>query len=867
MQSHLEWKIEELVARGMPEGEARNAALREMGGIEQRKEECRDARQVRPLEDLMRDLIFGLRLLRKSPGFTFVVVIALALGIGANTALFSLFHQILLRNLPVSHPEELVAVVTQHPRWGQLSSFSYPMFRQLSTQSSVSSGMIGLAGADLNVGHATGSDKAKGELVSGNYFEVLGVRPFLGRLFNEMDDVTPGAHPLAVLNYSYWQSRFGGNAAIVGSQIILNGQPITVIGVSPPGFYGIELGSNPDVRLPITMAEALRPGPYMHLGNPGHQWLRIMARLKPGVSRSQAAAVLAVLHGQIRAQEVKETEATMSEQARKDMLAMRLQLLPGAQGLANLQKGFEKPLRLLLAITVVILIITCANLANMLLARNAAREPEIAMRLALGASRGRLVRQWLTESALLSLAGGVAGIFVAAWCQSALLSFVPASQRMNLDASPDLYVLGFALFISLLTGLAFGVGPAWQVSRASIEQAQKGNARVARGFRGGLVMLQIALCLPLLVVAGLFLHSLRNTRMVPTGFDGRNVILASLNPALNGYPEETLRQFFDRVLEEGRAIPGVEAAGLASCIVMSGDSDEMGVVVEGHEPQPNENQSPNFNTVSPGYFGAMHLPIVSGRDFNEHDTANAPRVGVINETMARYYFGKESPLGKKFGTDKVPDTEIIGVVKDAKYLSMKEEPVRHCYLPLAQSPVAVTMTLHLRTAANPQMIVDLLRAKVRAIDPNVPLFDVKTLAAEIDDSLAQDRLITWLSTALGVLATLLATIGLYGVIAFSVARRTREVGIRMALGAQRWDILGLVMKRVSLLVGAGLVAGMIVAAAGGRFLQGILFGVTAADPGTFLGAAAILMLAAAIAAYLPARRALRVNPSVALRYE
>ena len=804
LQFHLEQRTEELVARGTPPSEAHLIALREMGGIEQRKEECRDARRVRALEDLVRDLIFGLRILRKSPGFTIVVISALALGIGANTALFSLFHQVLVRNLPVRNPEQLVAFSVMHPRFGELSSFSYSMFRQLGAQNTVLSGLIGLSGLDLNVGSATGSDKARGELVSGNYFEVLGVPPAHGRVFNRMDDQTPGAHPVAVLSHAYWQRRFGGDPNVIGSQLILNGQPVTVIGVSAAGFYGIELGTNPDIRLPLVMSDIFRAGPHRNLDNPGHWWLRLLGRLQPGVSRAQAEAALAVLHRQIRAEEVAQTGTEMSERAKKDMLDLRPVLAPGGQGLARLQGSFAKPLRLLFAITVVILVITCANLANMLLARNAAREKEIAMRLALGASRWRIVRQWLTESALLSLAGGAAGILLSTWCQGALLSFIPASERMNLSATPDLPVLGFALAVSILTGLAFGVIPALQVSRTSIEQTQKkGNGRVSGGFRGGLVVLQIALCLPLLVVAGLFLHSLRNTRTIPTGFDGRHVILASINPLLNGYPEASVRQFFDRLLLETRAIPGVEAAGLATSVVLSGEADKIAVVVEGYEAREGEDRSPFLNTVSPGYFDAIRLPVVAGRAFTERDHAAAPRVGLINETMARYYFGTANPIGKKFGTDKMPDIEIVGVVKDAKYVSVREEPERHYYLPMAQNGVSLAMTLHVRTTSDPQMFVELLRSRVRAIDANVPLYNIKTLAAEIDDSLAQDRLVAWLSTALGLLATLLATIGLYGVIAFSVARRTREVGIRMALGAQRAHILALIMKRVGALLAAG----------------------------------------------------------------
>ena len=615
LQYHVDCRTDELIRGGMTAHEARLAALREIGGgLEQRKEECRDARKTRPLEDLVRDLTFGLRMLRKSPGFTAVVITALALGIGANTALFSLFHQVLIRKLPVANPDELVVLATQSPRWGQMTSFSYPMFRELRDRNEVLSGLFALAGVTLNVGDAAGSDKANGQFVSGEYFEQLGVRPILGRLLNRSDDRTPGAHPVAVLSHAYWQRRFGGDPAIIGREIALNGHPTTVIGITPPGFYGTDLSMNIDVRVPVMMTPVFRPEPAGRLEKTGYQWLRVMGRLKPGVSRAQAEAALAGLYRQTREHEIGEIGSGMSELAKTNMLAMRLTLLPGEQGSRQLQQGFDKALRLLLGITVIILVITCANLANMLLARNAAREQEIAMRLALGASRTRLARQWLTESALLAVLGGAAGVLVASWCQSALLSFMPEDQRTNLSASPDLYVLGFALVMSLITGVVFGLAPALQVSRSSLEQAQRGTSRVATGFRGGLVALQIALCVPLLIVAGLFLNSLRNTRLVPVGFDANNILVASINPGPNGYAGPRLHQFFTRVLEEIRALPGVDAAGLASTVVLSGNADKIVVAVEGYEPTPGEDRSPYMTTITPGYFVAMRLPIIAGRD-------------------------------------------------------------------------------------------------------------------------------------------------------------------------------------------------------------------------------------------------------------
>jgi predicted permease len=869
LQYHLERKIEELTAQGLPPAEARNAAIREMGGLEQRKEECRDARRVRWIEDLFRDVALGLRLLRKNPGFTAVVIIALALGIGANTALFSLFNQVLIRSLPVANPGELVIVGTTNGLAEADMTFSYPAYREFRDKNTAFTGVLAQAGLELNVGYEGQSEKAFGQTVSGNYFTTLGVRPWIGRLLGPEDDQTSGAHPVAVLSNTYWQRRFGGDPSIVGKQLILNGHSITVLGVTPPSFYGTELAANPDISVPMAMTTVFRPIPANRLENPRHRWLKIMARLSPGVSISQAQASLEILHHQFLEQDVLRLLPTASEFSRKQMLAKRIALLRGDQGFSEMQKGLSKAFFLLFGITIVLLVITCANLANMLLARNAAREEEITMRLALGASRSRLVRQWLTESALLSLLGGAAGVLVATWCARALLSFLPENQRTNLSVSVDPLVLGFAVAASLVTGILFGIIPALQVSKASLEHAKKGSSRVTGGFRGSLVALQITLCLPLLIVAGLLLNSLRNTRLATKEFHGRNVILASLNPSLNGYPPPRVRELFDRLLEQARAIPDVQAAALATGVILSGGWDEITINVEGYQPREDEDMNAYENTVSSDYFRALGLPILAGRDFSAGDNLGASKVGIINETMARYYFGERSPIGKTFTTDPKapPDIEIVGVVKDAKYVSAKETPKRHIYLAAAQAERLIDMTLHIRSAGKVQFTMEQLRGKLREIDPNVPLYDVKTLETGIDEILASDRLITWLSTCLGVLATLLATIGLYGVIAFSVARRTREIGIRIALGAGRRALFFLIVKQVALLVSIGLGSGLILAAASCRFLGAILFGVTPADPVTFVSAVMILLSAAALAVYFPARRALRVDPSVALRCE
>ncbi len=866
LQYHLDQRTEELVATGMTEADARRTAAHQLPGLEQIKEECRDMRKVRPIEDLVRDVAFGARLLRKSPGFTVVVLIVLALGIGANTALFSLFNQVLLRSLPVANPDELVVLVSKVPRWGTFSSFSYPMFRELRDKNTVLTGLLAHSGADLNVGYGGQSTKAVGEVVSTEYFNVLGVRPWLGRFIDRTDEERAVANPVAVLTYSCWQQRFGGDRSIVDRDIVLNGHATRIIGIAPPGFYGTELNRSPDVFVPVTLKKVFEPVPRDRFDNPGQQWLRVMGRLKPGVSIQQAQAAIDLLHHQVREREVQALPPRPRDSDNM-MLETHVELQPGAHGFGLLQRELAKALRLLLVISAIILVITCANLANMLLARNAARAQEITMRLALGASRLRLVRQWLTESALLSLLGGGLGVVVSVWCQGALLSFLPVEQRANLSSHPDVAVLAFAIAVSVITGLLFGLAPALQVSRASLHH--KASSENAGGFRAGLVALQVALCLPLLVIAGLFLASLRNTRTLPTGFESKNVILATIDPSLNGYDQPRVRHLFQQTLQAARALPGVEAAGFGHTVVLSGSADQMVLTVEGFTQKASDEMTALVNTISPGYFEALRLPLVSGRYFNERDAAGSRPVGIINETIARQFFPGKNPIGMRFGTDtkSPPNIEVIGVVRDAKYTTITEKPERQYYIPMSQNPELRDMTLHIRASGDPRLLVELLRSKIRAIDPNVPLFNVKTLEQGIDESLSHDRLVAWLSIALGALATALCAIGLYGVIAFSVARRTREVGIRMALGAQRRDILALIVKRVTLLLTGGVLIGAIGALAGTRVIGSLLFGVTPTDPGVFAAATAILLLAAAVAAYLPARRALQVNPSVALRYE
>ena len=878
LRGHIDALTEENIRRGMNENEARHAARREFGGVEQMKECYRNQRGLPFLETLAQDLRYALRMLVKSPGFTAVTILTLALGIGANTGLFSLVNSVLLANLAVRNPQELVVIKYTDSRSEQAQEdFSYPMYRAIRDKNTVFANVLTRSGVNFNASYGGQSERAVGELVSGNYFETLGVQPFLGRLIGPEDDRTPGAHPLAVLSYGYWQRRFGSDPAVVGKDIILNDNPIRVIGITPPGFYGTEMARNPDIRVPMMMATVFRPVPANRLQSSRHRWLTVLARRKPEVSLAQAQASLDILYRQVLAAELQELGASVNAHEKERALASRIQLQQGNQGFAHLRGEMERPLLLMFSVTGIVLLVACANLANLLLARNAKRAQEVSVRLAIGAGRGRLVRQWLTESLLLAVLGGCAGILVAYWAKTALVGFLPADFSTNLRAPMDLRVLGFALLASFITGLLFGLAPALQLSRTGVSMALQNDApAIASGerlfsLRSALIFLQLALSLPLLIGAGLFLHSLRNLRGVNTGFVKENVFLATLNPAMNGYPQGRIKSLYDDLLARVRTLPGVRAASLTTSSVISGGWDQEGVKVEGYQPGPDENMSPNAAAISPGYFATMGIPFVSGRDFTEQDSASHTKVVIINETMAHYFFGNKDPLGKKIGTDddpKVPpDREIIGVVKDAKYVRLSEAPRRHFYAPMAQEERLSDMTLQVCTSDDPEKIGDLVRAQVHDLDANLPLYATTTLEIQIDDSLTQERLLTWLSSLFGLLATLLASLGLSGVVAFSVARRTREIGIRMALGAQPGDILRQVVSPMALLVTAGMAVGLAAAYGLSRLLGSMLYEVGSADPLAFAGACFLLGVVAALAAYLPAQRATQVDPVVALRHE
>ena len=824
---------------------------------------------------ILQDVRYAVRLLAKNPGFTAIVVFTLALGIGANAAIFSITDKVLLQSLPVHDPDQLVVLSAYDPKEGpgNDSTFSYAMYKDLRDRNDVFSGVITRGSAQMNVSYADQNERVRGELVSGNFFDVLGVRPWAGRLFTQDDDRTPGAHPVAVLSYHFWDRRFAKDPNIIGKTILVNEHPLTVVGVTPPNFFGIDLSNNPDVRVPIMMTPVFNPLPPTRLTSRRHQWLTVMARRKSGVSNEQAQASLDVLYRQIRELEAQELPAGVSAAGRERFLAGRIAILPGEQGLRSLQIDMKTSLLLLLGATCAVLLILCANLANLMMARATVRAPETAVRLALGAGRLRLLRQWLTEGLVLSILGGAVGIVIALWIKAALAAFIPEDVRANLAVPNDWRLYAFIFGVAIVIGIAFSLVPAIQVARQAfvpglrLESRSFTSAGRLLSFRSALILVQVALSLPLLVSAALMVRTLQNLRAVDTGFGKENVLFASVNPSLNGYSAERSMSFYDELLAKTRALPGVTSATLASDTPISGGWDQLSLVIEGYKPREGERTSSEVTIVSSDYFKVLGMPLLNGRDFNDQDRLGTPKVVILNERMARHFFGTIDVLGKRIGLEDVPDMTIVGVVSDAQYVNLRRDIKRHFYLPVAQQKQLTNLALHVKTASGPESVAESLRAELKKLDPHLPLYNIKTLNAEIDESLVQERLVTWLSSAFGVLASLLTALGLYGVLTFSVARRTREIGIRVALGAQRRDVFRLIMIRGVLLVAVGVLVGLAVSIAFGRFIGSLLFGVEPTNPTTLAIVSLGLIAVALLACYLPARRATKVDPLEALRYE
>ncbi len=831
------------------------------------------------LTDLLQDVRFARRSFTKSPVFVAVAVISLALGIGANTAIFTLTDQVLLRMLPVPHPEQLVLLSAEGRHYGNnmgWNRISYPMYQDFRDRNSVFSGMFCFRESPMSLGFGKGTERVSGEFVSGNYFPFLGVGAALGRVFTPEDDKFQGAHPVAVLSYGYWQTRFAGDPGVVGQKIIVNGYPMTIVGVSQAGFTGTDPGYGPQIRVPIAMS--LKLTTYLDLNDRRTRWVTIFARLKPGESIVQAKAGLQPLFHQILDMEVKQKEfAKAAPEMKQQFLKMSMDVLPASKGRSQLRSQFSKPLLVLMATVALVLLISCANVANLLIARATARQKEMAVRLALGASRGRVVSQLLVESLMLSIIGGLAGLALAVWIDRALIGFLPqGSVPLSISSTPDWRILGFNIALSLLTGVIFGLIPALQSTRPDLAPTLKDQAGAVAGggsvtLRKALVIAQVALSLLLLIGAGLFIRSLQNLKDLDPGFRTANLLAFKADPGLNGYKPERTRDYFRRLHEAVAAVPGVNAASLAVVPVLEDDEWDSWVTIDSYKPSVGELPDPHMNFLAPGYFKTLSIPMVAGRDFTSSDNMGAPKVAIVNESFAKKYFAGGNAIGHQVGMGIDPGTKtditIVGVARNTKYENMREEIPIEMFRPFKQLEFVTGMTAYVRTDRDPSQMFAAIRRIAHDIDPNVPLFAMITLEKQMANSLVTERLVATLSTAFGFLATLLAGIGLYGVMAYTVARRTREIGIRMAIGAGGRDVIWLVMGEVFVLVGMGIAIALPASWILTRYVRAQLYGIQPTDPFSIAIATIGIAAVAVMAGYLPARRATRVDPILALRYE
>jgi predicted permease len=875
LRSHLEMKIEENITSGMSPDEARYAALRAFGNAGLKREETRDMWGWVMLEHFIQDVRYGLRNMRRNPGFTIVAVFTLALGIGANTAIFSVINAVMFRRLPVSRPQELVQLATVGP-YGT-GSFSYPGFKRFRDQKHVCSDMLAIGWLnDLDATIDGQAESVEGRIVSDNFFSMLGVGASIGRTFSSQDESPPQESAVAVISYAYWRRRFGLNPSVLGRNITLNRTSFTIVGVARAGFSGPEVGYSPDVYVPMVMEPAFHTEKSW-LDQPEYHWLSIMGRLKPGVNREQAHADLEVIHR--RTQADTPTQG-WSPAERNDFFSQRLEVAPAASGLAfGLPKEFSKTLSLLMAMVVLVLLIACANLANLFLGRASARQKEIAVRLAIGAGRLRLIRQLLTEGALLAIAAGSLGLLSAQWASDAIVALMSVGRApLILDVRPDPRVLSFTALISLVATMLFGLAPALRSTRVNLTSALKeragggpGSKTPRLGMGKVLVVSQVALSLLLLFGSGLFMRTLENLENLDPGFERKGVLLFNVDPTPGGANSPAVTRFYQRMLERLVAIPGVRSASLADMEPITGGGGwDNAVEVEGYTPRPAENVTVYLNAVGPRFFETLRTPILLGRDFSPRDTEKSPKVAIINQTMARYFFGNRNPIGRGFGwwgDDKNKSQfEIVGVVKDSKYETLRERIPRTAYLDCFQNPLAA-MSVAVRTSVEPATLSPEVGREIRAIDPSARVGGFTTLDAHVDESLGHEHLMATLSASFATLAVLLACVGLYGIMACAVARRTGEIGIRMALGANRGRVLRMIVGESALMIGAGVAVGLPAALAVSRTVAGELYGLRPADPLTIAGAVLLLAAVGILAGYIPARRATRVDPMVALRYE
>jgi predicted permease len=818
------------------------------------------------MENLLKDLRYAFRSLVKRPGFTIVAILTLALGIGINTTVFSLANSVFLRQLPVAAPQNLVWIFSDRD-----NPTSYPEYLEYQQQTELFDGVMAYEWMGLNLGSEGQSERVEGTLVSGNYFDVLGVKAELGRTFLPDEDKTPGASPVAVISHNLWQRRFNSDANVVGKSLVLNGVQFTIVGVAPRDFVGAEEAFPRQVWIPLMMQASVRPGPAAvtnaSFTNRNLRSLDVMARLKHGVSLRQAQAGMDVVASRL---------AQNYPESNRDF---HIALYTAGNGRPVFRALLKPVTQILLVVVALVLLITCANVANLLLARAARRRKEVAIRLTLGATRTRLIRQLLTESILLAVVGGVAGLILNLWLVKLLTALKPAVPLpVNVEFHTDWRVLSFTLLLSVLVGIIFGLVPALQASKHDLVPALKdhsqqlGDRRRMFSLRNALVIGQVALSIVVLIGAGLFLRSLNHARAINPGFDAEHILTLSFNTAAQKYDATKAAQFYQQLTNRVQALPGVESVSLAQSAPLSyfySPAFSAPVFVEGHEPPQGQNPPVvGNNTVGPNFFRTLGVPLISGREFTDRDREGAPHVAIVNETLVRDLFPNTDPIGQRLHVvSRQPSSwEIVGVVKDSKYRSLGEDSMPYIFLPYLQTPQPA-MSLHVRTSGNPKEVAAAVRREVQALDPNLPAFHVMSLADNMDISLLPARFGAVLLGMFGFLALLIASIGIYGVMSYGVSERTQEMGIRMALGARAGDVLRLVISQGMWLALIGVAIGAGLAWAVTRVVKSYLYDVSVTDPVTFIGIALLLIGVALLACYVPARRATKVDPLEALRYE
>jgi len=885
IKAHLALEADELASEGLSEDEARRNAKAEFGSVSVAAERFRMRGRAHWADDLIRDLRYGLRGLAKNPGFTAAAILTLALAIGANTTIFSLLDQALLQALPVEDPGQLVvfSFAGSHPgHWhseggstpGHVHEFSYPMYRDLRDRNTVLTGLIAAAEQDAGVTWNNRAENVSTEMVSGNYFQTLGVRPALGRLFVAGDETVKGANPLAVLSFDYWKTHLG-EAPVVGQTLLVNGTPFTVVGVAAPGFHSMVWGRRPAVYVPATMEAVVEPE-RDYVNDRQSYWIDTMGRLRPGVTREQAAAALNSLFLALR-----KTEFTglhdQSDKARNEFIgAAHLNVDDGASGFSPLRDDMRTPLTIVMGMVLLVVGMAIVNVASLLLVRAATRVREFSVRYALGATRGQIVRQLLAEGVLLGVAGAALGLLLAPRALDLLIHWMsgPSADHSAFSATLDWRVLGFTIAATLVASLLFSLAPAAQFWNPRLADALKQQMGTGVGgslrFRRTCVALQIGFSMLLIVAAGLFVKTIDNLRNVDPGFATDRLLSFDLAPEMAGYAPARIAPVEQQALDAIAALPGVRAVGATNDRDLASEDREGDVLVSGYTSKPDEEFDVELPWVSNGYLQTLGVPLLAGRLFDGHDTAASGRVAIVNESFAKHFFGSiGAALGHHVSRPQQDGTDatIVGVVRDVKHESVRDAAMPTCYVLFTQAVKPTELTFYVRTWQAPQAAANEVRAAIAGIDAKLVVGDLSTMTEDIDNNLLSERTIALLAAVFGILATVLAGVGLYGILAYSTAQRTREIGIRMALGARRTAVVGLIVREVLLLAGGAVAVTVPLAMLGSRAVRSQLFGVSIADPGVYGAGIAVILLVAAIAGLVPARRAASINPTEALRNE